>query len=100
MQGPRTRQAGAAAPPYGTRHRPTRGPLLPPIHSLADYSDDACMNEFTPGQVARMQAVLLQMRPSLVAAATNPPPSPSPPVEQRNRGQRELVKRPPRKQLS
>ncbi|KAF8876727.1 metalloprotease [Infundibulicybe gibba] len=33
-----------------------------PIHNFMDYSDDACMDEFTPGQVARIQSQMLTYR--------------------------------------
>lgn len=59
------------------------------VSNFLDYSDDACMQSFTVGQVARMQAVVLQYRPRLLAAAASagggaapaadPAPSPAPP---------------------
>jgi hypothetical protein len=33
-----------------------------------DYSDDACYTEFTPGQAARMCAMIAAYRPSLIGA--------------------------------
>ncbi|KAI0080666.1 zincin [Panus rudis PR-1116 ss-1] len=33
-----------------------------PIHNYMDYSDDACMNQFTPGQITRLQAQLRTYR--------------------------------------
>ena len=37
-------------------------PGLDPIRNYMDYTADACMNEFTPGQVTRMQAQLATYR--------------------------------------
>ena len=36
-----------------------------PIHNFMNYSDDACISEFTPGQDARMQTMTATYRPSL-----------------------------------
>ena len=36
-----------------------------PIHNYMDYSDDACTNELTPGQAARMQTITATYRPNL-----------------------------------
>ena len=36
-----------------------------PIHNYMDYSDDACMYEFTPDQVTRMQNMTAIYKPSL-----------------------------------
>ncbi|KAJ7277967.1 metalloprotease [Mycena rebaudengoi] len=33
-----------------------------PIHNYMDYSDDACMTEFTPGQIERLKAQMLTFR--------------------------------------
>jgi hypothetical protein len=38
-----------------------------PIHNYMDYTDDACYTEFTPGQVARVNAIAPVYRPSLFA---------------------------------
>src|SRR5688572_24233199 len=37
-------------------------PGLDPIHNYMDYSVDACYNQFTPGQAARMQAQYIHFR--------------------------------------
>ena len=42
-------------------------PGLDPVHNYMDYSDDACMTEFTPGQVARALALTAQYRPTITA---------------------------------
>ena len=36
-----------------------------PIHNFMNYSDDACISEFTPGQVTRMQIMTATYRPNL-----------------------------------
>ena len=46
----------------------TRAPEPDPILNFMDYTDDACMNQFTPGQFVRMDAQHLQYR--TVAAKT------------------------------
>ncbi len=43
-----------------------------PIHNYMDYSDDRCMNEFTPEQSNRMRCTLLNYRPDLYELAQGP----------------------------
>lgn len=38
-----------------------------PIFNFMDYSDDACMNEFSPGQGTRMDAQLAAFKPVLIS---------------------------------
>jgi hypothetical protein len=42
----------------------TSFPGLDPIENYMDYSYDACMNNFSPGQIARMQQQMKAYRPS------------------------------------
>jgi hypothetical protein len=44
-------------------------PGLDAVSNFMDYSDDACMQAFSLGQAARMQAVMLHYRPKLLATA-------------------------------
>ena len=37
-----------------------------PIHNYMDYSPDACMHEFTTGQIERMQAMIVTYRMGLL----------------------------------
>jgi hypothetical protein len=35
---------------------------FPAVHNYMDYSDDSCMNDFTPGQIARLQSQMSTYR--------------------------------------
>ncbi len=44
-----------------------------PIHNYMDYSDDTCMNQFTPEQVNRMRCTMDNWRPALAQATLGGP---------------------------
>jgi len=46
-----------------------------PIHNYMDYTDDACLTEFTDGQDVRMDGIVPAYRPSLLGAAAAVTPS-------------------------
>ena len=54
-------RARASTATDGPRHLPGR-PGLDPVHNFMDYSLDSCMNRFTAGQVARMDAAFAKWR--------------------------------------
>ncbi len=44
-----------------------------PFHNYMDYSDDRCMNQFTPEQNNRMRCSLINYRPNLYTVESNEP---------------------------
>ncbi|KAJ7691766.1 hypothetical protein B0H17DRAFT_1062604 [Mycena rosella] len=46
-----------------TCSRPSGDPSVDPIHNFMDYSYDECMDQFTPGQMARASAMFAVYRP-------------------------------------
>ena len=46
-------------------------PGMDPVENFMDYTDDAGMTKFTPGQVTRMREQVLLYRPALVAAPSS-----------------------------
>jgi hypothetical protein len=59
------------SPAFGCPSDPPRDscpndPGLDPIFNFMDYTDDACMNEFTPGQAERALALMNQFRPTIM----------------------------------
>ncbi len=55
--------SAASGCPVGRDTCPGDGP--DPIHNFMNYTDDACIFEFTPGQDARMQIMTALYRPGL-----------------------------------
>lgn len=49
-----------------------RGDGPDPIHNFMDYSDDACLLHFTPGQSLRMMASVAKYKPSLLLSTSVP----------------------------
>ena len=43
--------------PNSCPNKPANQPMLDSIHSYMDYSPDACMNQFTAGQIVQMGAM-------------------------------------------
>ncbi|MEM6784279.1 MAG: M43 family zinc metalloprotease [Bacteroidota bacterium] len=45
-------------------------PGFDPVTNFMDYSTDACLNDFTPGQITRMQAQVAAFKPTLLLGQT------------------------------
>ncbi|MCA9727710.1 MAG: PKD domain-containing protein, partial [Candidatus Eisenbacteria bacterium] len=58
-----------ASPAYGcpAGRNTCSGPGSDPIYNFMDYTDDACMFEFTSGQSSRMDAQMAVYRPTMVS---------------------------------
>jgi hypothetical protein len=57
-------------------------PGVDPIHNFMDYSDDACMTEFTPGQAERLTTAIATYRKTPVTPEPEPEPeTPAPEPE-------------------
>lgn len=58
-----------SSPTYGCPGSRTSCGSQAPIHNYMDYSDDRCMNQFTPEQANRMRCSLINYRPNLYTVA-------------------------------
>jgi hypothetical protein len=58
-----------SSPTGGCPNSRTSCGLPAPIHNYMDYSDDRCMNQFTPEQANRMRCSLIHYRPNLYSLA-------------------------------
>lgn len=58
----------------------TTDPGSDPIDNFMDYTEDDCMDHFTPGQFERMVAMWYTYRSTTPAPPTPPPPTPQPPT--------------------
>ena len=58
-----------SSPTFGCPGSRTSCGSQAPIHNYMDYSDDICMNQFTPEQSNRMRCSLLSYRPDLFEIA-------------------------------
>ena len=47
--------------PSSCNMKPSSQPKLDPIHNFMDYSPDACMTSFTPGQITRMSSIWVSL---------------------------------------
>ena len=61
-----------SSPTYGCPGSRTSCGSAAPIHNYMDYSDDICMNQFTPEQSNRMRCSLINYRPDLYELAAGP----------------------------
>jgi hypothetical protein len=61
-----------ASPAYGcpVGRNTCPAPGDDPVHNYMDYTDDACLTEFTSGQVARAHEIVPVYRPSLFTEAS------------------------------
>lgn len=57
--------------PIGRDTCPSRGE--DPIHNFMDYTDDSCMDHFTPGQSLRMDQMMATYRPTMLGGGCTSP---------------------------
>lgn len=61
-----------SSPTFGCPGSRTSCGSQAPFHNYMDYSDDICMNQFTPEQANRMRCSLINYRPDLYELAAGP----------------------------